>query len=34
MIDIKTEQNLGAYGAILKFGNLRVGDDVFLSDIV
>lgn len=30
----KTEQNLGAYGAILKSGNLQVGDDVFLSDIV
>jgi uncharacterized protein YcbX len=30
----KTEQNLGAYGAILKSGNLEVGDNVFLSDIV
>lgn len=30
----KTEQNLGAYGAILKSGNLQVGDDVFLSDSV
>lgn len=29
----KTEQNLGAYGAILKSSNLQVGDDVFLSDI-
>jgi len=29
----KTEQNLGAYGAILKSGNVRVGDDVFLSAI-
>jgi uncharacterized protein YcbX len=30
----KTNQNLGAYGAILKPGYLTVGDDVFLSDIL
>jgi len=30
----KTEQNLGAYGAILNTGFLTVGDDVFLCDTV
>tara|TARA_R110001606_G_scaffold363430_3_gene517601 strand:+ start:62092 stop:62964 length:873 start_codon:yes stop_codon:yes gene_type:complete len=30
----KAEQNLGAYGAILKPGLLTVGDDVFLCDTV